>query len=104
MRKIDNSSVPLKYSGLKKLMKVPCDICGVGCCGWCGSGSGAFPWSLSSKSEDNNITSYALVNLLEDQPLDNMKVVAAYALQNLMMYIRTNKRTVAKVGGVRVTH
>ncbi|KAG1366486.1 protein CELLULOSE SYNTHASE INTERACTIVE 1 [Cocos nucifera] len=44
----------------------------------------------------------ALVNLLEDQPTEEMKVVAICALQNLVMYSRTNKRAVAEAGGVQV--
>lgn len=44
----------------------------------------------------------ALVNLLEDQPTDEMKVVALCALQNLVMYSRSNKRAVAEAGGVQV--
>ncbi|KAG6399725.1 hypothetical protein SASPL_141206 [Salvia splendens] len=44
----------------------------------------------------------ALVNLLEDQPTEEMKVVAICALQNLVMYSRSNKRAVAEAGGVQV--
>ncbi|XP_043700067.1 protein CELLULOSE SYNTHASE INTERACTIVE 1-like [Telopea speciosissima] len=44
----------------------------------------------------------ALVNLLEDQPSEEMKVVAICALQNLVMYNRANKRAVAEAGGVQV--
>ncbi|TVU11986.1 hypothetical protein EJB05_45600 [Eragrostis curvula] len=44
----------------------------------------------------------ALVNLLEDQPTEEMKVVAICALQNLVMYSRANKRAVAESGGVQV--
>ncbi|XP_073289143.1 protein CELLULOSE SYNTHASE INTERACTIVE 1-like [Primulina huaijiensis] len=44
----------------------------------------------------------ALVNLLEDQPTEEMKVVAICALQNLVMYSRLNKRAVAEAGGVQV--
>ncbi|XP_042501937.1 protein CELLULOSE SYNTHASE INTERACTIVE 1-like [Macadamia integrifolia] len=44
----------------------------------------------------------ALVNLLEDQPTEEMKVVAICALQNLVMYNRANKRAVAEAGGVQV--
>ncbi|KAL3613418.1 Interactor with COP9 signalosome (CSN) complex [Castilleja foliolosa] len=43
----------------------------------------------------------ALVNLLEDQPTEEMKVVAICALQNLVMYSRSNKRAVAEAGGVQ---
>lgn len=44
----------------------------------------------------------ALVNLLEDQPTEEMKVVAICALQNLVMCNRSNKRAVAEAGGVQV--
>lgn len=44
----------------------------------------------------------ALVNLLEDQPTEEMKVVAICALQNLVMHSRSNKRAVAEAGGVQV--
>ncbi|RAL43990.1 hypothetical protein DM860_014127 [Cuscuta australis] len=44
----------------------------------------------------------ALVNLLEDQPTEEMKVVSICALQNLVMYSRSNKRAVAEAGGVQV--
>ncbi|KAL5060965.1 hypothetical protein RYX36_032569 [Vicia faba] len=44
----------------------------------------------------------ALVNVLEDQPNEEMKVVAICALQNLVMHSRSNKRVVAEAGGVRV--
>ncbi|WOL08666.1 hypothetical protein Cni_G17419 [Canna indica] len=44
----------------------------------------------------------ALINLLEDQPTEEMKVVALCALQNLVTYSRANKRAVAEAGGVQV--
>ncbi|KAL2246577.1 UNVERIFIED_CONTAM: Protein CELLULOSE SYNTHASE INTERACTIVE 1 [Sesamum indicum] len=44
----------------------------------------------------------ALVNLLEDQPTEEMKVVAICTLQNLIMYSRSNKRAFAEAGGVQV--
>ncbi|XP_054805282.1 protein CELLULOSE SYNTHASE INTERACTIVE 1-like isoform X1 [Prosopis cineraria] len=44
----------------------------------------------------------ALVNVLEDQPTEEMKVVAICALQNLVMHSRSNKRAVAEAGGVQV--
>ncbi|KAL3637397.1 Interactor with COP9 signalosome (CSN) complex [Castilleja foliolosa] len=44
----------------------------------------------------------ALVNLLEDQPSEEMKVVAICALQNLVTHSRSNKRAVAEAGGVQV--
>jgi limonene-1,2-epoxide hydrolase len=44
----------------------------------------------------------ALVNVLEDQPTEEMKVIAICALQNLVMYSRSNKRAVAEASGVQV--
>ncbi|KAK9271550.1 hypothetical protein L1049_001910 [Liquidambar formosana] len=44
----------------------------------------------------------ALVNVLEEQPTEEMKVVAICALQNLVMCSRSNKRAVAEAGGVQV--
>lgn len=44
----------------------------------------------------------ALVNLLEEQPTEEMKVVAICALQSLVMHSRANKRAVAEAGGVQV--
>jgi len=44
----------------------------------------------------------ALVNVLEDQPTEEMKVVAICALQNLVMYSRPNRRAVAEASGVQV--
>eukprot|EP01018_Ginkgo_biloba_P019292 Gb_18151 [translate_table: standard] len=44
----------------------------------------------------------ALVSLLEDQPTEEMKMVAICALQNLVMHSRTNRRAVAEAGGILV--
>ncbi|KAL5982783.1 Protein CELLULOSE SYNTHASE INTERACTIVE 3 [Asimina triloba] len=44
----------------------------------------------------------ALVSLLEDQPTEDMKMVAICALQNLVMNSRTNRRAVAEAGGILV--
>eukprot|EP00246_Nothoceros_aenigmaticus_P011723 TRINITY_DN3316_c0_g1_i1.p1 TRINITY_DN3316_c0_g1~~TRINITY_DN3316_c0_g1_i1.p1 ORF type:complete len:1583 (+),score=374.80 TRINITY_DN3316_c0_g1_i1:393-4751(+) len=44
----------------------------------------------------------ALVSLLEDQPTEEMKMVALCALQNLVVYSRSNKRAVAEAGGIQV--
>ncbi|ONK75510.1 uncharacterized protein A4U43_C03F17650 [Asparagus officinalis] len=55
-----------------------------------------------ARSPDAASACRALVNLLEDQPTEEMKVVALCALQNLVMYSRTNKRAVAEAGGVQV--
>nr|XP_043632454.1 protein CELLULOSE SYNTHASE INTERACTIVE 1-like [Erigeron canadensis] len=55
-----------------------------------------------AQSSDAAAACRALVNLLEDQPSEEMKVVAMCALQNLVMYSRSNKRAVAEAGGVQV--
>jgi len=55
-----------------------------------------------ARSTDAVAACRALVNLLEDQPTEEMKVVAICALQNLVMYSRANKRAVAESGGVQV--
>ncbi|KAJ0534149.1 putative C2 domain, armadillo-like helical, C2 domain superfamily protein [Helianthus annuus] len=55
-----------------------------------------------ARSTDAVAACRALVNLLEDQPSEEMKVVAICALQNLVMYSRSNKRAVAEAGGVQV--
>ncbi|XP_073011207.1 protein CELLULOSE SYNTHASE INTERACTIVE 1 isoform X1 [Typha latifolia] len=55
-----------------------------------------------ARSADAVSACRALVNLLEDQPTEEMKVVAICALQNLVMYSRSNKRAVAESGGVQV--
>ncbi|XP_042411508.1 protein CELLULOSE SYNTHASE INTERACTIVE 3 isoform X1 [Zingiber officinale] len=45
---------------------------------------------------------HALITLLEDQPKEDMKVVAICALQSLVMHSRTNRRAVAEAGGILV--
>lgn len=55
-----------------------------------------------ARSADAVSACRALVNVLEDQPTEEMKVVAICALQNLVMYSRSNKRAVAEAGGVQV--
>ncbi|XP_076921963.1 protein CELLULOSE SYNTHASE INTERACTIVE 1-like [Bidens hawaiensis] len=55
-----------------------------------------------ARSADAVSACRALVNVLEDQPSEEMKVVAICALQNLVMYSRSNKRAVAEAGGVQV--
>ncbi|XP_023735022.1 protein CELLULOSE SYNTHASE INTERACTIVE 1 [Lactuca sativa] len=55
-----------------------------------------------ARSADAVVACRALVNLLEDQPSEEMKVVAICALQNLVMHSRSNKRAVAEAGGVQV--
>lgn len=44
----------------------------------------------------------SLISLLEDQPTEDMKMVAICALQNFVMHSRTNRRAVAEAGGVLV--
>ncbi|CAI9282124.1 unnamed protein product [Lactuca saligna] len=44
----------------------------------------------------------ALVGLLEDQSTDEMKLVTICALQNFVMYSRTNRRAVAEAGGILI--
>lgn len=44
----------------------------------------------------------ALISLLEDQPTEEMKMVAICALQSLVMRSRTNRRAVAEAGGILV--
>ncbi|CAN6900821.1 unnamed protein product [Brassica oleracea] len=55
-----------------------------------------------ARSTDAASACRALVNVLEEQPTEEMKVVAICALQNLVMYSRSNKRAVAEAGGVQV--
>ncbi|KAG2716562.1 hypothetical protein I3843_03G134500 [Carya illinoinensis] len=55
-----------------------------------------------ARSTDAVSACRALVNVLEEQPTEEMKVVAICALQNLVMYSRSNKRAVAEAGGVQV--
>ncbi|XP_058085058.1 protein CELLULOSE SYNTHASE INTERACTIVE 1-like [Magnolia sinica] len=55
-----------------------------------------------ARSTDAVSACRALVNVLEDQPTEEMKVVAICALQNLVMYSRSNRRAVAEAGGVQV--
>lgn len=55
-----------------------------------------------SRSNDAVSACRALVSLLEDQPTEEMKMVAVCALQNLVVNSRANKRAVAEAGGVQV--
>ncbi|GAB2283457.1 Interactor with COP9 signalosome (CSN) complex [Dionaea muscipula] len=54
------------------------------------------------RTTDAVSASRALVNSLEDQAKEEMKVVALCALQNLVMCSRSNKRAVAEAGGIQV--
>ncbi|XP_047266265.1 protein CELLULOSE SYNTHASE INTERACTIVE 3 isoform X3 [Capsicum annuum] len=42
----------------------------------------------------------ALISLLEDQPTEEMQMVAICALQNFVMSSRTNRRAIAEAGGI----
>ncbi|XP_010539659.1 PREDICTED: uncharacterized protein LOC104813670 [Tarenaya hassleriana] len=42
----------------------------------------------------------ALISLLEEQPTEEMTMVAICALQNFVMHSRTNRRAVAEAGGI----
>ncbi|CAN6483212.1 unnamed protein product [Victoria cruziana] len=55
-----------------------------------------------ARSTDAVSACRSLVNLIEDQPTEEMKVVAICALQNLVMYSRSNKRAVAEAGGIQI--
>ncbi|KAF3775872.1 Ubiquitin carboxyl-terminal hydrolase 24 [Nymphaea thermarum] len=55
-----------------------------------------------ARSTDAVSACRALVNLIEEQPTEEMKVVAICALQNLVMYSRSNKRAVAEAGGIQI--
>ncbi|BBN12529.1 hypothetical protein MPTK1_5g20900 [Marchantia polymorpha subsp. ruderalis] len=55
-----------------------------------------------SRSTDAVSACRALVSLLEDQPTEEMKMVAVCALQNLVCNSRSNKRAVAEAGGIQV--
>ncbi|KAL2624510.1 hypothetical protein R1flu_008755 [Riccia fluitans] len=55
-----------------------------------------------SRSMDAVSACRALVSLLEDQPTEEMKMVAVCALQNLVCSSRSNKRAVAEAGGIQV--
>ncbi|KAL3630989.1 hypothetical protein CASFOL_023973 [Castilleja foliolosa] len=55
-----------------------------------------------ARASDSVVACRALVALLEDQPTEEMKMVAICALQNFVMRSRTNRRAVAEAGGVLV--
>ncbi|KAL2467753.1 Armadillo/beta-catenin-like repeat [Forsythia ovata] len=55
-----------------------------------------------ARASDSISACRALVNLLEDQPTEEMKMVAICALQNFVIHSRTNRRAVAESGGVLV--
>ncbi|CAN1130566.1 Protein CELLULOSE SYNTHASE INTERACTIVE 3 [Linum perenne] len=55
-----------------------------------------------ARSSDSVSACRALVSLLEDQPSEEMTMVAVCALQNFVMHSRTNRRAVAEAGGILV--
>ncbi|OAY65528.1 U-box domain-containing protein 4 [Ananas comosus] len=55
-----------------------------------------------ARSSDAVSACRALISLLEDQPTEEMTVVAICALQSLVMHSRTNRRAVAEAGGILV--
>ncbi|GAB2289839.1 Protein CELLULOSE SYNTHASE INTERACTIVE 3 [Dionaea muscipula] len=55
-----------------------------------------------ARASDSVSACRALISLLEDQPTDEMKMVAICALQNFVMHSRSNRRAVAEAGGVLV--
>ncbi|QHN92943.1 uncharacterized protein DS421_17g588370 [Arachis hypogaea] len=55
-----------------------------------------------ARASDSVSACRALISLLEDQPTEEMKMVAICALQNFVMNSRTNRRAVAEAGGILV--
>jgi hypothetical protein len=55
-----------------------------------------------ARASDSVSACRALISLLEDQPTEEMTVVAICALQNFVMHSRTNRRAVAEAGGILV--
>ncbi|XP_058089921.1 protein CELLULOSE SYNTHASE INTERACTIVE 3-like [Magnolia sinica] len=55
-----------------------------------------------ARATDSVSACRALVSLLEDEPTEEMKIVAICALQNLVMNSRTNRRAVAEAGGILI--
>ncbi|GLJ09423.1 hypothetical protein SUGI_0109450 [Cryptomeria japonica] len=55
-----------------------------------------------ARTSDSVSACRALVSLLEDQPTEDMQMVAICALQNLVAHSRTNRRAVAEAGGIQV--
>ncbi|PON94615.1 Coatomer beta subunit [Trema orientale] len=55
-----------------------------------------------ARAKDSVSACRALVSLLEDQPTEDMKMVAICALQNFVMHSKTNRRAVAEAGGILV--
>lgn len=55
-----------------------------------------------ARASDSISACHALINLLEDQSTEEMKMVAICALQNFVVNSRTNRRAVAEAGGILV--
>ncbi|KAL3504214.1 hypothetical protein ACH5RR_034055 [Cinchona calisaya] len=55
-----------------------------------------------ARASDSVSACRALISLLEDQPTEEMIMVAICALQNFVMRSRTNRRAVAEAGGIMV--
>ncbi|XP_024020740.1 protein CELLULOSE SYNTHASE INTERACTIVE 3 [Morus notabilis] len=55
-----------------------------------------------ARASDSVSACRALISLLEDQPTEDMKMVAICALQNFVMHSRTNRRAVAEAGGILI--
>ncbi|KAF8404071.1 hypothetical protein HHK36_008948 [Tetracentron sinense] len=55
-----------------------------------------------ARASDSVSACRALISLLEDQPTEEMTMVAICALQNFVMHSRTNRRAVAEAGGILV--
>ncbi|KAL5559649.1 hypothetical protein UlMin_035860 [Ulmus minor] len=55
-----------------------------------------------ARASDSVSACRALISLLEDQPTEDMKMVAICALQNFVMHSRTNRRAIAEAGGILV--
>ncbi|KAG1369926.1 protein CELLULOSE SYNTHASE INTERACTIVE 3 [Cocos nucifera] len=61
-----------------------------------------FQHDALARASDSVSACRALISLLEDQPTEEMKMVAICALQSLVMHSRTNRRAVAEAGGILV--
>jgi hypothetical protein len=61
-----------------------------------------FQHEALARASDSVSACRALVSLLEDQPTEDMTMVAICALQSLVMHSRTNRRAVAEAGGILV--
>ncbi|KAH7835670.1 hypothetical protein Vadar_028582 [Vaccinium darrowii] len=55
-----------------------------------------------ARASDSVTACRALISLLEDQPTEEMTMVAVCALQNFVMHSKTNRRAIAEAGGILV--